>query len=112
MRIDDAADLGSLIRKRRQALRLSQGALAAQVGVSRQWLVEVERGKPRAEIGLVLRTLQALGVRLEAAARRRMPAGVLRRAPSAEVAPMPYAPGFSAHFGLDDLLDRARGKPR
>ncbi len=39
-------------------------ALAKRVGVSRQWLIEAERGKPRAEVGLVLRMLDALGVRL------------------------------------------------
>jgi len=34
------------------------------VGVSRKWIVEVEKGKPRAEIGLVLRTFTALGLKL------------------------------------------------
>jgi HTH-type transcriptional regulator / antitoxin HipB len=57
-------DLGALIRQRRRDLGLDQGTLAERVGVSRQWIIEAERGKPRAEIGLVLRTLDALGVRL------------------------------------------------
>lgn len=34
------------------------------VGVSRKWIIDVEKGKPRAEIGLILRTLDALGLRL------------------------------------------------
>jgi HTH-type transcriptional regulator/antitoxin HipB len=57
-------DLGALIRQRRRDLGLDQGTLAERVGVSRQWIIEAEGGKPRAEIGLVLRTLDALGVRL------------------------------------------------
>jgi len=34
------------------------------VEVSRQWSIEIEKGKPRAEIGLVLRTLAALDLTL------------------------------------------------
>jgi DNA-binding XRE family transcriptional regulator len=36
------------------------------IGVSRQWIVAMEKGKPPAEIGLVLRALTALGVNLDA----------------------------------------------
>ncbi len=64
MRIRTPADLGALIRDRRIKLGLDQGSLAERVGVSRQWIVEVEKGKPRAEIGLLLRTLNALGILL------------------------------------------------
>lgn len=39
--------------------------MARRIGVSRQWLVEVERGKPRAEIGWVLRALNVLGIPLQ-----------------------------------------------
>ena len=39
-----------------------QKTLAEKVGVSRQWIVDVEQGKPRLEIGLVLRTADALGI--------------------------------------------------
>jgi transcriptional regulator with XRE-family HTH domain len=45
-------------------LRLDQQALADRVGVSRQWIVEAEHGKPRASVGLILRTLDALGMNL------------------------------------------------
>jgi len=41
-------------------LGLDQKTLAAQVGVSRQWIVDVEKGKPRAPMSLVLRTVEAL----------------------------------------------------
>lgn len=57
-------DLGSAIRDRRRRMDLGQDELATRVGVSRKWIIDVERGKPRAEIGLVLRTLDALGLRL------------------------------------------------
>lgn len=65
MQIRTARDIGALIRGRRRELGLDQATLAARVGVSRQWLIEVERGKPRAGLTLVLRTMEALGLRLE-----------------------------------------------
>jgi len=64
MRIRTPVDLGALIRDRRITLGLDQKALADKVEVSRQWIVEIEKGKPRAEIALVLRTLDALGIPL------------------------------------------------
>jgi y4mF family transcriptional regulator len=66
MRIRTPVDLGALIRDRRTKLGLDQRSLAKKVGVSRQWIVEVEKGKPRAEIGLLLRTIDALGILLAA----------------------------------------------
>lgn len=60
------ADLGALIRGRRRALGLDQAELAARVGVSRLWVSQVERGKPGASIGLVLRALAAVGLELTA----------------------------------------------
>ena len=66
MRIRTPADLGTLIRTTRNKLRLDQSTLAKKIGVSRLWLVEIEKGKPRAEIGLVLRTLDALRIGLNA----------------------------------------------
>ena len=57
-------DLGSAIRDRRRRLHLGQDELAVRVGVSRKWIVDVEKGRPRAQIGLVLRTLEALGLRV------------------------------------------------
>ena len=66
MRIRTPADLGALIRRTRKKLRLDQSALAKKIGVSRLWLVEIEKGKPRAEIGLILRALDALHINLTA----------------------------------------------
>jgi HTH-type transcriptional regulator/antitoxin HipB len=63
MRIRTAADLGAFIRERRTNLGMDQIALKA--GTSRKWLVEVEQGKSRAEIGLILRSLKSLGVSVD-----------------------------------------------
>lgn len=124
-RIQTADDLGRAIRARRTALGLDQGALARLAGVSRQWIVEVERGKPRAEVGLLLRTLQAL--RLDLALKPAPAAVTPQVAPSSEPArpvtmggdppfplarpakPVPevYAPGL---VDLDALIRRARGQ--
>ena len=65
MLIRTAADLGAVIRDKRKRLKLDQSTLAKRIGVSRQWVIEVEHGHPRAELGLVLRALDALDVRLD-----------------------------------------------
>jgi len=57
------ADVGALIRDRRRVLELDQADLARMIGVSRLWVNQVEKGKPGASLGLVLRALDALGVR-------------------------------------------------
>ena len=64
MRIRTPLDLGLTIRDRRRKRNLNQTELARKAGVGRQWIVAVERGKSRAELGLVLRTLAALDLRL------------------------------------------------
>ena len=65
MRIRTDTDLGAFIRERRTKLGMDQITLAKKTGTSRKWLVEVEQGKPRAEIGLILRTLKSLGVYID-----------------------------------------------
>ena len=64
MQIRTSLDLGLVIRDRRRKLKLSQTELARKAGVGRQWVVAIEHGKSRAEIGLVLRTLSALDLSL------------------------------------------------
>lgn len=59
-------DVGRLVKDRRRQLGLSQAELAERVGVSRQWLVGLERGKPTVEMALALRTLALLGLNLDA----------------------------------------------
>ena len=62
MIIRTPSDLGAVIRDRRRQLGLGQAELAQRIGVIRQWIVGVERGRARAELGLVLRTLDELGI--------------------------------------------------
>jgi HTH-type transcriptional regulator/antitoxin HipB len=64
MRIRASADLGGLIRDHPIKLAIDQRSLSQKLGVSRQWIVEVEKRKPRAEIGLLLGTIDAPGILL------------------------------------------------
>jgi HTH-type transcriptional regulator / antitoxin HipB len=97
MRIRTVPELGLIIRERRRKLGLGQRALAAKVGVSRQWIVEVEQGKARAAVGLVLRTLEALDLQVDVEA-----AG---SAPPSTSAPI-------VDIDLDAVIDKARGRKR
>ncbi len=67
MRIDTPRDLAGVVRGRRISLGLSQANLAKRAGVSRPWLSHVETGKATAELGLIMRLLDALGLRLDVA---------------------------------------------
>jgi len=89
-----AEDVGNIIRQRRKALGWDQARLASESGVSRQWVVDIEKGKPRAELQLVLRVMNVLGLRLTAAD---------QQTEAARIA-IPAA-------GLDDILDRHRAVP-
>jgi HTH-type transcriptional regulator / antitoxin HipB len=93
MQVRTDSDLGIVIRDRRKQLGLDQGTLASRVGVSRQWIVEVEKGKPRAEVGLILRVLRVLGMELCARV-----AGAWS----------PEAVSPSGIIDIDAVIDRAR----
>lgn len=58
-------ELGAAIRAERRRLGLSQAALAERAGVGRDWIIGLEKGKPTAEVGLVLRTVRALGLTVQ-----------------------------------------------
>lgn len=64
MRVRRLDEIGQVIRGRRKELGLTQLELATRVGVSRQWIVAIEGGKPRAQVSLLLETLRALGLEL------------------------------------------------
>lgn len=83
MRIRTATDLGAFIRERRTQLGMDQRELAEKAGTSRKWVIEVEQGKPGAEIGLILRTLKTLNVALDIATEDRQlkTSGVQPRTP-------------------------------
>lgn len=65
MRMRSIRDLAAAVRGRRGDLRMSQAELAVRADVSRKWIYEFEAGKPNAEVGLLLRVLDALGLTLE-----------------------------------------------
>jgi HTH-type transcriptional regulator / antitoxin HipB len=94
MRIRNSSELGGLIRETRRQLGLDQGELAQKVGVSRQWIIEIEKGKPRAAIGLILRTLNALGICLDARSE-----------------PVKNAQRSGAKIDLDAIIKAARKAP-
>jgi y4mF family transcriptional regulator len=66
MLIRTPKELGAVIRDKRKRLGLDQSTLANRIGVSRQWVIEIEHGHARAELGLVLRALDALNIRFDA----------------------------------------------
>ena len=95
MLIRTPSEIGAAIREGRRRLKLDQRTLAEKVGVSRQWLIDVEKGKPRAEIGLILRTLNVLGISIR----------------TDEKAPPHSVERSSARVDVDAIVTAAR-KPR
>ncbi len=65
MKVRTIRDIAAVVRGRRRDLDLSQAELAVRAGVSRKWIYQFEGGKPTAELGLILRVLDALGVVLD-----------------------------------------------
>lgn len=66
MQLVNPRDLGLHVRETRRRSGQTQAQLAAAAGVSRRWLADLESGKPTAAVGLVFRTLSALGLALHA----------------------------------------------
>jgi HTH-type transcriptional regulator / antitoxin HipB len=62
--INEPRRLGRVIRELRKDRAMTQADLALRAGVSRGYLVRLERGHPTAEIDAVLRVLRPLGARL------------------------------------------------
>ncbi|MCG7392645.1 helix-turn-helix transcriptional regulator [Microvirga sp. ACRRW] len=62
--IQDPAQLGRIVRETRKALGLNQPDLALTAGVGVRLLVEIEKGKPTAQIGKVMQVLAALGIEI------------------------------------------------
>jgi y4mF family transcriptional regulator len=66
MIIRDPKELGSLIKHVRTRRGLTQADLAMQVGASRKWIIDLESGKRTTDLSLVMRTLNVLGIALDA----------------------------------------------
>lgn len=65
MLIHNVRELGTRMRDQRLQLGLTQAELAKRVGVTRFWVMQVERGSAGAEIGLILRALSALDLEID-----------------------------------------------
>ena len=63
--IDSIRHLADLLRSERLSAGLTQQRLADRAGVSRWWISEFEGGRARADLGHLLRVLDALGLRLQ-----------------------------------------------
>jgi HTH-type transcriptional regulator / antitoxin HipB len=75
MIVNSPKDLGLLVRDTRTKRGSTQAEVAARVGVSRKWIIDLEAGKRTADLSLVLRTLRALGLELDAKDRSHRLAG-------------------------------------
>ncbi len=61
-----ARQFGNLIKNNRKSNHLTQKELAGVCGCGVRFIQDLEKGKPSCEIGLSLRVLAMLGIRLEA----------------------------------------------
>ena len=91
MYLHTVPELAALVRDRRQALGLSQAAVAARIGTSRQWLVAFEGGQPNVELAPVLRALRLLGLRIAVTSAVATPNGAPSVAPTATGATLPIS---------------------
>jgi DNA-binding XRE family transcriptional regulator len=64
MQLTSIRELAAVIKDRRRIKGWSQAALAERVGVSRDWIINLEKAKPTIELGLVFRALKALDLSL------------------------------------------------
>ncbi|HVB88593.1 MAG TPA: helix-turn-helix transcriptional regulator [Beijerinckiaceae bacterium] len=55
------AEIGDIVRKTRKAACLRQDELAGAAGVGLRFIVDLEAGKPTAQMGKALQVLSALG---------------------------------------------------
>jgi len=59
------SELGDIVRTTRKAAGLRQDELAGAAGVGLRFVVDLEAGKPTAQIGKTLQVLAALGCSLD-----------------------------------------------
>jgi HTH-type transcriptional regulator/antitoxin HipB len=63
IRLHNAGQLGAAIRLKRREKGLTQSELAKLLGAERKWVLNLESGNSKAEIGLVLRAIEVLDLR-------------------------------------------------
>lgn len=63
--ITTAQEFGQFVARGRKALGITQRELALAINVGERFIVELEAGKPTAQLGKALAAARAAGVRLE-----------------------------------------------
>ncbi len=66
MNLISVNDIANLVKEERRSRGWTQAELSKQAGVSRDWLIGLEKAKASVELGLVLRTIKALGINISA----------------------------------------------
>jgi HTH-type transcriptional regulator/antitoxin HipB len=66
MKVRTIKEIGLLVHTERNRQALTLQGLAERVGCTRQWIAALESGGERLEVALVLRTLSALQIQLDA----------------------------------------------
>jgi HTH-type transcriptional regulator/antitoxin HipB len=61
-KIQNTAELGAVVRRKRKEIRADQAKVAGLSGVGIRFLSELERGKETAELGKALQVLGRLGL--------------------------------------------------
>lgn len=64
--IEDATQFGAAVASARKALGLTQRELALAINSGERFIVELEAGKPTAQLGKALAAARAVGMRLTA----------------------------------------------
>jgi len=67
--ITNAKDLGAFLQRTRRRRSITQDELAADLGISRSYLSEIEQGKPGLYTDRLFAVMRDLGVTLRAEAR-------------------------------------------
>jgi y4mF family transcriptional regulator len=75
MRVRSVLEVGAAARDRRERLGWSQQALAERAGVTREWVVRFEGGKPSVRLDRVFDVITALGLVVELDERARAEEG-------------------------------------
>ena len=107
MYIHTVPEIAALVRDRRQELGLSQAAVAARIGTSRQWLVAFEGGQPNVELAPVLRALRLLGLRIAVTPADAAQGAAADASHTGATGSNPPSSGAAAN-GVHRVLDRLR----
>lgn len=84
--IQHVRDIGALVRRRRKIMQLDQAELAERIGVSRAWIIKIEKGHPNAQAGLLFQLFNYMDISIEAQ----------------------FSTTFGSQFKKSDILDRIR----